>query len=155
MKNLWPKMALLTPVTMEKYDVWTVSKIFRLPFKIFQSWTCMNNAGLDERDTLLWMMRHGKLKLLSTWIIYMSRGASGAKGPSTRRHRRIFSWKSWPSNFMDLACAPQLPRGCSDALRPSNNTPTWIFIPKFGRKWAPYHRGEHFPPFCVISAYHN
>ena len=94
MKNLWPKMALLPPVTTEKYNFGTVSKIFRLPFTIFQSWTCMNNAGLDERDTLLWWMRHGKLKLLSTWIFYMSRGASGAKGPGTQRHRRTFSWKS-------------------------------------------------------------
>ena len=52
-----------------------------------------------------------------------------------------------------LTCAPYLPHG-SAALRPSTNTPTWIFITKFGGKWAPYQRGEQFPPFCVISADH-
>ena len=53
-----------------------------------------------------------------------------------------------------LTCAPYLPHGCSAALRPSNNTPTWIFTTKFEGKWAPYHRGEQFLPFCVISAGH-
>ena len=60
-----------------------------------------------------------------------------------------------PSNFMDLACAPQWPRGCSDALRPSNNITTYISTTKFGEKRAPYHRGDHFPPFCVLSAHHK
>ena len=53
-----------------------------------------------------------------------------------------------------LTCAPYLPHGCSAALRPSNNTTTWIFTTKFGGKWALYHRGEQFLPFCVISAGH-
>ena len=50
-----------------------------------------------------------------------------------------------------MACAPQWPRGCADALRLSNNTPTWIFTTNFGGKWASYHRGDHFPQFCVFQ----
>ena len=44
MINLWPKMALLPPVTMEKYNVGTFSKVFRLHLTRFQSWTCLINC---------------------------------------------------------------------------------------------------------------